>query len=409
MARNPTSPRSGKPIRLITLRDDTDATMVADILRSETVGGILMLAATMAALIWANARHASYEHVQHLMLGPMSVGHWATDGLLTIFFFIAGLELKRELTLGVLSRPADALVPGVAAVAGMAIPAGIYLLINQLTPGGNLAGWAIPMATDIAFALAVLAVVAPGLPTSLRAFLLTLAIVDDLGAIIVIATVFTAHVGLVWLAGAVACAAVWWALQRKRVDHWFIFIPLFALCWWCMYSSGVHATLAGVLLGLLTRSTRQHDPVDRWEHSWRPVSAGFAVPLFALLSAGVPLDKRALTTVLTSPVPLGIIVALIVGKAAGVFGGAYLTARFTRAELAPDLRWREIFSVGVLAGIGFTVALLIAELAFPGAPALVEQAKAAVLVASIGAALIAAVSLRRRTAERDRPVPDPSG
>jgi len=140
-----------------------------------------------------------------------------------------------------------------------------------------------------------------------------------------------------------------------------------------MYSSGVHATLAGVLLGLLTRSTRQHDPVDRWEHSWRPVSAGFAVPLFALLSAGVPLDKRALTTVLTSPVPLGIIVALIVGKAAGVFGGAYLTARFTRAELAPDLRWREIFSVGVLGGIGFTVALLIAELAFPGAPALVSR------------------------------------
>lgn len=383
-------------------RDDVDALAVADVLRSETVGGVLMLAATVFALVWANIAPASYAEVQHFPLGPLDMGHWAGDGLLAIFFFIAGLELKRELVSGALSRPADALVPIVAAVAGMAIPALIYLGINLASPGGDLGGWAVPVATDIAFALAVLAVVAPGLPTSLRAFLLTCAIVDDLGAIIIIAVVFSADLSLLWLAGALVCAAVWWALQRKHVDHGFIFLPLFALCWWCVYSSGVHATIAGVLLGLLTRSSAEegHDPVDRWEHRWRPVSAGFAVPVFALLTAGVAIRGETLANVVSHPTTLGIIFGLVIGKTVGVFGGAYLTARFTRAELPSELRWSEVFSVSVLAGIGFTVALLIADLSFTGAAA--EEAKVAVLVASLLAAVLAAVSLRRRSRERHR-------
>jgi len=389
-----------RPVRLFSPRDETDALMVADILRSETVGGVLMLAATVIALLWANLDHASYTGVQHLAVGPLDLSHWAGDGLLALFFFIAGLELKREITRGALSRPADALVPIVAALAGMVLPALIYLVINGVAPAGDPSGWAIPMATDIAFALAVLAVVAPGLPHSLRAFLLTCAIVDDLGAIVIIAFVFTAEISLLWLLAALACAGIWWALQRRHVDHGLIFVPLFLACWWFMHESGVHATIAGVLLGLLTRSVESeaHDPVDRWEHRWRPVSAAFAVPVFALLAAGVSVRGDTLRAVFTGPVTLGIIVALIVGKAVGIFAGAYLTARCTRAELPAGLRWREVFSVGVLAGVGFTVALLIAELSFTGSVA--DQAKAAVLIASTGAAVLAAVSLRRRSRER---------
>jgi len=337
----------------------------------------------------------------HLRLGPLDLAHWTADGLLAIFFFVAGLELKRELTVGTLARPAQALVPVVAAVCGMAVPALVCLVIN-LGPAGRPSAWAVPMATDIAFALAILAVVAPGLPRGLRAFLLTLAIVDDLGSILVIATVFTNRVALGWLAGGAVVAALWWLLQRRRVRGWYVYVPLGLACWWCVHASGVHATVAGVALGLLTRgsATDQHAPLNAWEHRWRPVSAGVAVPLFALFAAGVTLTPAALRALVTTPLGLGIVLGLVVGKTVGVFGGAYLTARFTRAELTPGLRWSEVFSASVLAGVGFTVALLMADLAFPDAPTLAEEAKAAVLAGSLLAALLAAVSLRRRAAYR---------
>ena len=383
---------------------DRDATTIADILRQETVGGALMLGAAVVAIIWANLDEASYEALRHLQIGPLDAEHWAADGLLTIFFFVAGLELKRELTVGSLSRPAEALVPIVAALCGMAVPALVYLAINLSVAGGEPGGWAIPMATDIAFALAILAVVARSLPTSLRAFLLTLAIVDDLGAILVIALVFSADLALAWLVGAVACAAVWWLLQRRHISGWYLYIPLGAVCWWCMHESGVHATIAGVGLGLLTRSsaTDPHHPVEAWEHSWRPISAGVAVPIFALVSAGVAVSAPTLSQLVTEPLALGVIAGLIVGKTVGVLGGAYLTARFTRAELAPDLRWTEVFSVALLGGVGFTVALLISDLAFADQPELQAQGKAAVLFGSLLAGLLAAISLRRRTASRAR-------
>ena len=381
---------------------DREARTVADIFRQETVGGVLMLIAAVAAMLWANLAPGAYAAVQDLHLGPLSLEHWAADGLLTIFFFVAGLELKRELTVGSLSRPAEALVPIVAAACGMLVPAGIYLAINLAAPDGHPRGWAIPMATDIAFALAILAVVAPSLPGSLRAFLLTLAIVDDLGAILVIAVVFTAQIKLVWLAGALACAVVWWLLQRQRVRGWYLYVPLAVICWACVWQSGVHPTLAGVLLGLLTRSsaTDPNAPVDAWEHAWRPISAGIAVPIFALMAAGVAVSPSALARLFVEPVGLGVLLGLVVGKAVGVFGGAFLTARFTRASLAPDLRWSEVFAVAVLGGVGFTVALLISDLAFAGRPELQDQGKAAVLVASLLAAALAAVSLRRSARAR---------
>jgi NhaA family Na+:H+ antiporter len=387
-----------RKIVLFARSTDDDVTTVAEILRQETVGGALMLAAAAVALVWAGVDFESYDHLRHLQIGSMSLQHWAADGALTIFFFVAGLELKRELTEGSLSKPSQALVPIVAAVCGMIVPALLYLLINAAAPSGRLGGWAVPMATDIAFALAILAVVGRSLPASMRAFLLTLAIVDDLGAIIVIATVFTDHVSLPWLLGALVVAALWWLLQNRRVDGWWWWLPLGIACWWCMYRSGVHPTIAGVGLGLLTRgsATDPRAPLDRWEHLWRPVSAGAAVPLFALLAAGVPISLGALGASAADPVAIGIVVGLVLGKIIGIFGGSLITARFTRAELAHDLSWRAVFDVSVLGGVGFTVALLVAELAFPDDPATQEHAKTAVLAGSIIAALLATVSLRLR-------------
>ena len=382
--------------------NDADTIAITDILRMETVGGALMLTAAVVALGWANLGPASYSALRQLPLGPLDLEHWVADGLLAIFFFVAGLELKRELTVGALSRPAQALVPMVAAICGMLVPAGIFVALNLALPDGHPQGWAIPMATDIAFALAILGLVGSRLPTSLRAFLLTLAIVDDLGSIAVIAIFFAHGLSAFWLLAALGCAALWVLMQRRRLRGWYLYLPLGLLCWGCMYASGVHATVAGVLLGLLTSSDTSRGPsaVDVWEHRWRPISAGVTVPIFALVAAGVPVSADKLAAALTSPVGIGVVLGLIVGKFVGVFGGAWLTARLTRAELAEDLRWSEIASVSLLAGVGFTVALLIGDLAFPGDPALQEVAKTGVLIGSLIAAVLASISLRRQCSRR---------
>lgn len=382
--------------------NDADTIAVTDVLRQETVGGALMLVAAVVAVLWANLGPASYAALRHLPLGPLDLEHWVADGLLAIFFFVAGLELKRELTVGALSRPAQALVPIVAALCGMAVPAVIFVLVNLTLAGGRPQGWAIPMATDIAFALAILGLVGSRLPTGLRAFLLTLAIVDDLGSIAVIAIFFAHGLSALWLLAALGCAGLWVLLQWRQVRGWYLYLPLGVVCWGCMYASGVHATVAGVLLGLLTSSnaSRNSSVVDIWEHRWRPISAGVAVPVFALFAAGVPVSADTLTAALTSPIGIGVVLGLVVGKFLGVLGGAWLTARLTRAELAEDLRWSEIASVSLLAGVGFTVALLIGDLAFPGEPALQEVAKTGVLVGSVIAAILASISLRRRTRTR---------
>jgi NhaA family Na+:H+ antiporter len=355
--------------------------------------------------------HDSYETVSHFHIGPealglnLSIEHWAADGLLAIFFFVAGIELKRELVAGDLKDPKAAALPVVAALCGMAVPALVYTLTN-VTGDGSMQGWAVPTATDIAFALAVLAVIGTSLPSALRAFLLTLAVVDDLFAILIIAIFFTHQINFAALGGAVAGLVVFWLLLRKGVRGWYVYVPLALVIWALMYNSGVHATIAGVAMGLMLRCTRRederHSPGERIEHLVRPLSAGLAVPLFALFSAGVVVSGGALGEVFTRPETLGVVLGLVVGKTVGIFGGTWLTARFTKASLSDDLEWADVFAVATLAGIGFTVSLLIGELAFVGDTALTDEVKAAVLMGSLIAATVATVLLKVRNAKYRR-------
>jgi len=376
-------------------------------LRTETKGGLLLLAATVVALVWANSpASAAYEHLREFAVGPealhlhLTLDTWAADGLLAVFFLVAGLELKRELVVGRLRSPADALLPVAAALGGMVLPALLYLAFVAGEPA-LAGGWAVPMATDIAFALAVLAVAAPSLPASLRAFLLTLAVVDDLGAILVIATVYSAHVRA-WplVAAAVLLGVLAW-LQRRRVSAWWVYVPLGLTAWALVHAGGVHATVAGVAIGLLVRVRpdpgEQDTPATRLEHRLHPFSAYLAVPVFALFAAGVDLaDANGLATLVTSRVAVAVALALVLGKALGVWLAAYGTARFTRAQLSPELGWSDVAGLAVLSGMGFTVSLLLSQLAF-GSATLVAEAKVGVLAGSLVAALLATGLLRRRS------------
>jgi len=376
-------------------------------LRNETVGGALLVIAAVFALIWSNSRWSTgYSDLASFEIGPSAIGlhlsleTWAADGLLAMFFFVVGLELKHELVVGSLSRAREAVVPVAAALGGMALPAVIYTVVNTTMADGQPRGWGIPMATDIAFALAVLAIVGRRLPIALRAFLLTLAVVDDLGAITVIAVFYSHGIHLWWLVGAIALFIAYAIAQRLRLRTPLLYVPLGLLAWYCLFQSGVHATIAGVVLGLLTRVKtdpgEKSSPVDRLSHLLHPLSAGVCVPLFAFFAAGVNVRSIGLLTAFTTPVAIGIIAGLVIGKPIGVLSASWATARFTRARLSVDLRWRDVFAVGLLAGIGFTVALLIAGLAFPDQGVLLDSAKASVLAASIISALIATVALRSR-------------
>ncbi|MFD0626491.1 Na+/H+ antiporter NhaA [Streptomyces sanglieri] len=378
---------------------------LAEALRTETVGGVILLVAAVAALVWANTFGSGYASVSNFHFGPdslglnLSVAHWAADGLLAIFFFVAGVELKRELVAGELRDPRAAALPVVAALCGMAVPAVVYTLVN-VVGGGSTDGWAVPTATDIAFALAVLAVIGTSLPNALRAFLLTLAVVDDLFAILIIAVFFTEQINFMALIGAFIGLAVFYLLLRRNVRGWYIYIPLALVIWGLMYNSGIHATIAGVAMGLILRCTRRegenHSPGEHIEHLIRPLSAGLAVPLFALFSAGVSLSGGALADVFTRPETLGVVLGLVVGKTVGIFGGTWLATRFTKAELNKELAWADVFAVASLAGIGFTVSLLIGELAFVGNEETINEIKAAVLIGSLTAAVFSGVLLKLR-------------
>ncbi len=377
----------------------------ARFLRTETTGGLILLAATAVALVWANSPLApAYEALRDFRLGPeflhlnLTLGDWAKDGLLALFFFVAGLELKRELVVGELSRWRQAVLPVIAAVGGMVVPAVLALSIAWGTPGVDRA-WAIPVATDIAFALGVLALTASNLPSSARVFLLSLAVVDDLGAILVIAILFTSSFNLIAATVAVVALGLYAFLQHKRVRTPWLYVPIALITWVAVHSAGIHATIAGVALGLLTRvredEGEEEAPAVRLEHRLQPWSAAVAVPVFALFAAGISVNGDALSTVFTTALPLAVLIGLVVGKFVGIFGASLLAVKLHVAEKPSGMSWRDVAALSVLGGVGFTVSLLIAELALPAEAA--EVAKAAVLIASAIASLAAALLLLRRS------------
>ncbi|MBB4693142.1 NhaA family Na+:H+ antiporter [Actinoplanes abujensis] len=392
--------------RLFSRGSWAEARRVADVLRKETIGGALLLLGTVIALVWANSPWSGrYDALVAYEVGPaalhldLSLGTWAADGLLAIFFFVAGLELKREFVAGDLRDPRRAAVPVAAAVGGVVVPALCYVVLNL---GGALKGWAIPTATDIAFALAVLAVVGRFLPSALRTFLLTLAVVDDLLAILIIAVFYTAQLSIIPLLAALAPLGLFTVLVQRRVRSWWLLLPLAFTAWALVHASGVHATVAGVLLGFAVPVLRRdgaegHGLAEHFEHRFRPLSAGIAVPIFAFFAAGVTVGGLdGLRSALTDPIALGIMAGLIVGKPIGIVLATWLTARFTRARIDTGLTWVDVTGLAMLGGIGFTVSLLIGELAFGTGSESDDHVKVAVLLGSLAAALLATVVLRMR-------------
>lgn len=397
----PQSPSAPERISVIVaLRSE-----LARYLRTETVGGALLLAAAAVALLWANSpwRDGYFAMVDTTLAIPplhldLTLGDWTKDGLLAVFFFVAGLELKREFVVGELADRKRATLPVVAAMGGVITPAVIAFVIGWGVPGMDR-GWAIPVATDIAFALAVLAMTGSRIPAGARVFLLSLAVVDDLIAIVMIAVLFTTTVVLIWLVGAAACFVGWALAQRLRIRTPLVYVPLALLSWYALHEAGIHPTLAGVICGLLTRvrpdPEEDEAPAARLEHLFQPISAGVCVPLFALFASGVPLSASIFGELFTSRLSLAIIAGLLVGKTVGIFGSSWLAIRFGIAARPVGLGNRDMSALSVLGAIGFTVSLLVAELALPDRAA-TELAKAAVLMTSLTASLLGSALLLRR-------------
>ena len=371
-----------------------------DYLRVEAVGGAILVGAAALALLAANTplRHA-YRSLVEADLGGLTAADWASEGLLTLFFFVAGLEVKRELVVGELRERRRAALPVLAAVAGMAGPALVFLLVAG---GDGGRGWAVPVATDIAFALGVLSLAGSRYPSSLRVLLLSLAVVDDLGAIVLIAVLFPHGTALPPLLGAAALLALYAALQRRRVTSPLLYVPLAAAAWWLVHEGGLHATVAGVALGLLTRvrpdAGEEHAPGERLEHRLQPWSAGLVVPVFAFTAAGVSL--ATLPGAAGDRVAWAVFLGLLAGKLGGIAGGIALAGRLRLAQRPDGVRTYDTLALGMLGGVGFTVSLLLAGLAFDGARE--EHAKAAVLAASVLASLAAAALLRLRRPDEAR-------
>jgi NhaA family Na+:H+ antiporter len=373
-----------------------------DFLRAETTGGIVLLAATAIAIAWANSPLAAgYETLWSRSLtigiGPLAITedlrHWINDGLLTLFFFVVGLEIKRELVTGELRDRRRAALPAMAALGGALLPAAIFLAVNGGGAGGH--GWGIPMATDTAFALGVLAVLGSRVPAAAKLFLLSLAIADDVLALSVVALFYTGQLSVAWLAVALGgLAAIVW-MRRLGVRAVLAYVPLGVLVWAATLESGVHATIAGVALGLLTpaRPVRGRAVLEQLEHRLHPLSSYLAVPLFALANAGVPLGAEALGAAVASPVAWGAALGLLAGKAIGITLTSLAALRLGIGSLPEGMSIRQVLGVATLGGIGFTVSLFIAELAFEGT-ALLAEAKIGILAGSVASSLAGAALLR---------------
>jgi len=376
----------------------------------EAASGVVLLLATVAALLWANLASGTYVDWWHreltIGIGDLAItedlAHWVNDGLMTVFFFVVGLEIKRELVHGELRDPRAAALPAMAAVGGMVVPALFYVAVNL--GGGNLDGWAVPMATDIAFAVGVLAILGSRVPAPLKLFMLTLAIVDDVGAIIVIALFYSKGIDLGWLFAAAGALLFVHLMSRFGANRVLMYVVPALLVWVCVFESGVHATLAGVVLGLMTpASPRGGKPVlERLERGLHPVSSFVIVPLFALANAGIVLSVDAIDAALHSRITLGIVAGLVVGKFTGILGATWIGVRARIGRLPEGIRTRDIAGVAAVGGIGFTVALFVSDLTFHGIE--LDEAKMGVLGASLIAAVIGVVVLlvTLRIPEEDR-------
>ncbi|MDR6679075.1 Na+/H+ antiporter NhaA [Pseudomonas oryzihabitans] len=357
---------------------------------AEAAGGIVLMIAAALALIVANSPLATgYFATLHLDVGGLSVGHWINDGLMALFFLLVGLEIKREMAVGQLATWGDRALPGLAALGGMAVPALIYAVVNRHDPQ-TLAGWAIPAATDIAFALGVLSLLGSRVPTSLKVFLSALAILDDLGAVLIIALFYTSDLSTAMLLSAAGLVAVLFVLNRFKVTALLPYLLIGALLWFCLLRSGIHATLAGVILALFIplgdTETDDVSPLLKLEAALHPWVAFLIVPVFGFANAGVALGNLSLANLL-DPVPLGVALGLFLGKQIGISLLALLAIRSGLARLPEGANWLQLYGVALLCGIGFTMSLFIGALAFPGAPLLVDEVKIGVLLGSLLSAL----------------------
>jgi Na+:H+ antiporter, NhaA family len=370
----------------------------------EALGGLTLLATTIAALVWANvAGGDSYADLWHteltLGVGDLSITkdlrHWVNDGLMTVFFFVVGLEIKRELIEGDLRDPKTAALPAMAALGGMVVPAALFLALNPSAPGSD--GWAIPVATDIAFAVGALSLLGSRVPKGLKLFLLTLAIVDDIGAILVIAIFYSDGISGPWLGGAVSTVLVFFLFQRLGIRHPLVYVLPALVLWACTLESGVHATIAGVILGLLApnQQWRGQPVIGRLEHVLHPWTSFLVVPLFALANAGVALGADSISDAVSSRVGLGVVLGLVAGKPIGIGLAVGLALLLRLGRLPKGVHARQLIGAGALAGIGFTVSLFIADLSFGGTTQL-PGAKLAILTASVASAALGILLLLRR-------------
>lgn len=377
-------------------------------LNSQSSAGLVLMAAAALALIIANSPlRSGYEAVLHSNLGPLSLAHWINDGLMALFFLLVGLEIKREMLDGQLSTWPRRVLPGIAAAGGMAVPALVYLAFNQ---GPTAAGWAIPAATDIAFALGVIALLGNRVPASLRIFLAALAIIDDLGAVLIIALFYTADLSLPDLAGAGIFTGMLYGLNRLRVRRLLPYLILGGALWFFVYRSGIHATLAGVILAFtipMDRTPARPDgdarsPLHRLEHGLHLPVGYLVVPIFGLANAGVPVLALP-AGAFAAPVTLGAALGLLLGKVAGVLGVSILAIRLGIAHMPAHATRLHMLGVALLCGIGFTMSIFITLLAFPGAPMLQAEAKLGVLIGSLVSGLLGygvlALAIRRQKSD----------
>ncbi|TIX51287.1 Na+/H+ antiporter NhaA [Alteraurantiacibacter aquimixticola] len=380
---------------------------------SDAFEGILLIAVAATAMFVANsAVSESYHHLFHGELFPsetfkLNTLHlWINDALMVIFFFVVGLEVKRELIAGNLSDPKQRTLPVLAAIAGMAAPALVYITIAGDAP--NLErGWAIPAATDIAFAMGVVGLLGSRVPAALRLFLLTVAIVDDIGAVMIIAIFYTANLKLAWLVGSLVVLGVMIAMNRMGVNRVFPFILAAIALWFCVLNSGVHATIAGVLAALTIPMRTQDDNsmLENLEHGLVGWNAYLVVPIFGFANAGVDISDLGLEA-LIDPLPLAVAAGLVIGKQVGIFSCVFLADKLGIAKKPASCSWPEVWGVTILCGIGFTMSLFIGELAFPGYRLLIDEAKIGILTGSLISAVLGYVVLRLTTThpeEKDDP------